>query len=82
MERYIIPLFDYNRPTLIQAVIAEQVFKFQHVRGDAHIHIATQNTLTFLSKWHFVRQCKNVSKSPLTFGTEILLELLNVPQLN
>ena len=32
----------------------EEDFKFQYVRRDIHIHIATQNIiLTFLSKWHF-----------------------------
>ena len=29
-------------------------FKFQYVRGDSHIHIATQKIiLTFLLKWYF-----------------------------
>ena len=36
--------------------IFEEEFKF--LRRDIHIHIATQNILTFLSKWHFVWKCK------------------------
>ena len=39
--------------------IFEEEFKFQYVKGDIHIHIATQNIiLTFLSKWHFALQTK------------------------
>ena len=39
--------------------IFEEEFKFQYVRENVHIHIATQNIiLTFLSKWHFAWQCK------------------------
>ena len=39
--------------------IFEEEFKFQYVRGEVHIHIATQNIiLTFLSKCRFAWQCK------------------------
>ena len=44
--------------------IFEEELKFQYVRGDIHIQIATQNIiLTFLSKWHFVWKCKQESLS-------------------
>ena len=37
----------------------EEEFKFQNVRRDIRIHIATKNIiLTFLSKWHFAWQIK------------------------
>ena len=39
--------------------ILEEKLKFQYVKEDIHIHIATQIIiLPFLSKWHFVWQCK------------------------
>ena len=39
--------------------IFEEEVKFQYIRGDIHIHIATQNViLAFLSKWHLALQCK------------------------
>ena len=51
-------------------------FKFQYVRRDIHIYIATQNIiLAFFVK---VSLClaKYIWKSLLTFGTAILFELL------
>ena len=45
--------------SMLFASIFQDEFKFQYVRGDVHIHVATQNIiLTFLSKWHFAWQCK------------------------
>ena len=45
--------------SMLFASILQDEFKFQYVRGDVHIHVATQNIiLTFLSKWHFAWQCK------------------------
>ena len=39
--------------------ILEEKLEFQYLRGDIHIHIATQNIiLTFLLKWHFNWYCK------------------------
>ena len=38
--------------------IFEKELKFQYVRGDIHIHIATQNISTILSEWRFAWQCK------------------------
>ena len=61
---YIISFFDYNRPTWIQGVIAEQVFKFQYVREDVHIHIVTKNIFILFSEWLFAWQWKHVR-----FGT-------------
>ena len=56
LGRDIISLFDYNRPTWIQAVIAEQVHLQKNLnfnmkwRGDIHVYVATKNiTLTILT---------------------------------
>ena len=41
------------------ASIFKEEFKFQYLRGDIHIHVATENViLTFLSKWHFTWESK------------------------
>ena len=39
--------------------IFKEEFKFQDLRGNIHIHVATQNViLTFLSKWYFAWESK------------------------
>ena len=53
-----------NPSSHCRASIFEEEFKFQYVRGDIHIHIATRNMiLIFLSKWHFAWQSKHGSLS-------------------
>ena len=49
----------------------EEEFKFQNLRGDIHIHIATQNI--FFKE--ALCQSKGIWRSLLTFGTETLFEL-------
>ena len=45
--------------SLYRTSVFDKEFKFQYVRGDIHIRIATQDIiLTFLWKWHFAWQCK------------------------
>ena len=51
---YHISLFDYNRPTWIQTVIAEPIELISICNGRRPYAYSTRNIiLTFLSKWHF-----------------------------
>ena len=63
-----------NASSHCRTSVFEKEFKFQYVRGDIRIHITTHYFDIFLK----VTLCLAVEiwKSSLTFGTEILFELL------
>ena len=56
--RYIISLFDYNRPTWIQAVIAEQVFLKKNLNFNMQVETIILTLPHKTSFWYF---CQNAT---------------------